>query len=247
QRQTKVMNEGFATFWHYTLVNDLYDRGYINDGYMQEFIVNHTNVITQPSYNDCKHFNGINPYALGFAMYRDIKRISIEPTEEDRKYFDFAGNGDWVGNIVYAMQNFKDESFILQYLSPQVVRDFHLFSVLDLEQHPKLEISGIHDDMSFQTVRRALAAQYNIGYFIPDIQVQNVDRWGDRSLTLRHSMVGNRPLRTEETTEVLKHLASLWGYDVYLNSVDDNEKVRASYAIKEDGPLLDIFLDDEDG
>ncbi len=32
QMQTKVMNEGFATFWHYTLINDLFDRGYINDG-----------------------------------------------------------------------------------------------------------------------------------------------------------------------------------------------------------------------
>ncbi|KKL84174.1 hypothetical protein LCGC14_1967370 [marine sediment metagenome] len=247
QRQTKVMNEGFATFWHYTLVNDLYDRGYINDGYMQEFIVNHTNICLQPPYNDCKRFSGINPYALGFAIYRDIKRISIDPTDEDRKYFDFAGNGDWVGNIVYAMQNFKDESFILQYLSPTVVRDFHLFSVLDLERDPKLLISGIHDDQSFQTIRRALAAQYNIGYSIPDIQVYNVDRWGDRSIKLRHTMVGNRPLRTEETTEVLKHFATLWGYDVYLNSVDENGQVRAQYAIKDDETLLDVFLDDDDG
>ena len=246
QRQTKVMNEGFASFWHYTLVNDLYDRGYINDGYMQEFIVNHTNICLQPPYND-KRFNGINPYALGFAIYRDIKRISIEPTEEDKKYFDFAGNGDWVGNIVYAMQNFKDESFILQYLSPTVVQDFHLFSVLDMEKDPKLLISGIHDDQSFQTVRRALAAQYNIGYSIPDIQVYNVDRWGDRSIKLRHTMVGNRPLRAEETTEVLKHFALLWGYDVYLKSVDENDQVRAQYAIKDGETLLDVFLDDDDG
>ncbi len=180
-------------------------------------------------------------------MYRDIKRISIDPTEEDRKYFDFAGNGDWVGNIIYAMQNFKDESFILQYLSPHVIREFHLFSVLDMERDPKLVISGIHDDMSFQTVRRALAAQYNIGYAIPDIQVFNVDRWGDRSLTLRHPMVGHRPLKAEETTEVLKHLATLWGYDVYLNSVDDKDQVRATYAIKNDETLLDVFLDDDDG
>ena len=246
QRQTKVMNEGFATFWHYTLCNDLYDKGYINDGYMKEFLISHTNVVTQRPYNH-KYYSGINPYALGFAMYQDIKRISIDPTEEDRKYFDFAGNGDWVGNIMYAMQNFKDESFILQYLSPKVIRDFHLFSVVDEEKDPKMRVSGIHDDASYTTIKKALSGQYNIGYSIPDIQVFDVDRWGDRSLTLQHNMVGRRPLKTEETTEVLKYLSELWGYDVYLDSVDESGTIRASYAIKEDETLLDVFLDDDDG
>ena len=246
QRQTKVMNEGFATFWHYTLVNDLYDRGYINDGYMKEFIINHTNVVTQLPYWH-QGFNGINPYALGFAMFRDIKRISLDPTEEDKKLFDFAGNGDWVGNIMYAMENFKDESFILQYLSPTVMQDYKLFSILDLEKDPKLTVSGIHDDINFKYVKQALANQYNIGYQIPDIQVVNVDRWGDRSITLQHNMVSRRPLNGEETIEVLKHFSYLWGYDVYLNSVDDEGTIRASFTITEDGTLLDVFLDDDDG
>ena len=247
QRQTKVMNEGFATFWHYTLVNDLYDRGYINDGYMTEFLIAHTNVVTQRPYNH-PQYSGLNPYALGFAMYQDIKRISIDPTDEDREIFEFAGNGDWVGNIVHAMQNFKDESFILQYLSPKVIRDFHLFSVVDLEKDPKMQVSGIHDDASYQTVKRALSAQYNIGYSIPDIQVVDVDRWGDRSITLNHIMVGNRPLETEETTEVMKQLSLLWGYDVYLNSIDENDQVRATFAIKDGAdPQLDVFLDDDEG
>jgi len=246
QRQTKVMNEGFASFWHYTLVNDLYDRGYINDGYMQEFIINHTNVVMQlPFWHP--GYNGINPYALGFAMYRDIKRISIDPTEEDKKYFEFAGNGDWVGNIMYAMENFKDESFILQYLSPTVIRDLKLFSILDHENDPKLEVSGIHDDISYKYIKQSLSAQYNIGYNIPDIQVVEVDRWGDRSLKLQHKMVGRRPLEGEETTEVLRNLAFLWGYDVYLDSVDEKDQTRASFTVKEDGSLLDVFLDDEDG
>lgn len=36
QRQTQVMNEGWATFWHYTILNQLYDEGYCNDGFMME-------------------------------------------------------------------------------------------------------------------------------------------------------------------------------------------------------------------
>ncbi|MFO6380727.1 SpoVR family protein, partial [Pseudomonas aeruginosa] len=51
QRQTQVMNEGWATFWHYTLLNDLYDEGLVNDGFMMEFLQYHTSVVYQPSFD----------------------------------------------------------------------------------------------------------------------------------------------------------------------------------------------------
>ncbi|RZV49218.1 MAG: SpoVR family protein, partial [Pseudomonadales bacterium] len=38
QRQTQVMNEGWATFWHYTILNEMYDRGLVTDGFMMEFL-----------------------------------------------------------------------------------------------------------------------------------------------------------------------------------------------------------------
>lgn len=63
QRQTQVMNEGWATFWHYTLLNDLYDEGLVNDGFMMEFLQYHTSVVYQPSF-DSPYYSGINPYAL---------------------------------------------------------------------------------------------------------------------------------------------------------------------------------------
>jgi spore cortex formation protein SpoVR/YcgB (stage V sporulation) len=42
QRQTQVMNEGWACFWHYHIMNALYDRGKVTDGFMLEFIQSHT-------------------------------------------------------------------------------------------------------------------------------------------------------------------------------------------------------------
>ena len=74
QRQTQVMNEGWATFWHYTILNTMYDEGLVDDGFMMEFLQSHTNVIAQPAYNS-KFYSGINPYALGFAMMSDLRRI----------------------------------------------------------------------------------------------------------------------------------------------------------------------------
>ena len=86
QRQTKVMNEGWATFWHYTLLNTLYDEGRVTDGFMLEFLQSHTSVIRQPGYDE-PWYNGINPYALGFAIFSDIRRICESPTDEDRNWF----------------------------------------------------------------------------------------------------------------------------------------------------------------
>ena len=91
QRQTQVMNEGWATFWHHHLLNTMYDDGYLTDGVMIEWLKSHTNVIYQPPVGH-RAYSGINPYALGFAMYTDIKRICEQPTDEDREWFpNFAG------------------------------------------------------------------------------------------------------------------------------------------------------------
>ena len=51
QRQTQVMNEGWASFWHYTLLNRLYDKGLVTDGFMLEFLQSHTTVIYQPPFD----------------------------------------------------------------------------------------------------------------------------------------------------------------------------------------------------
>ncbi len=248
QRQTQVMNEGCATFFHHKIVHDLYDKGILDDGAMIEFYVSHTGVIKQRDFDD-KHFSGINPYAIGFAMYQDIERISMEPTEEDREWFgnqEWVGNGDWLKNIKWAIENFKDESFIKQFLSPKVMRDFRMFTVHDDEQDPKLLISGIHNKQGYKTIRTALSKQYNIGYATPDIQIYDVDRWGDRSLTLRHYMVNKRPLESESTIDTLHYISFLWGYNVRLESVDTEEDIRAIYDIMDDDTILDIFLEVDD-
>ncbi|HNK33738.1 MAG TPA: SpoVR family protein, partial [Plasticicumulans sp.] len=224
QRQTQVMNEGWATFWHYTLLNRLYEEGRVSDGFMIEFLQSHTNVVFQPEF-DSPYYSGINPYALGFAMMSDLRRICENPTPEDRRWFPEIAGGDWLKVLDFAMRNFKDESFIAQYLSPKLIRDFKLFAVLDDDKADTLEITAIHDDDGYRKVRQSLSDQYNLGSREPNIQVWNVDRRGDRSLTLRHSVYNRRPLNAGTTYEVLKHMFRLWGFTVRLEAVDENGKV----------------------
>ena len=224
QRQTQVMNEGWATFWHYTLMNRLYDEGYVNDGFMIEFLQSHTSVVQQLPF-DHPYYSGLNPYALGFAMMSDIKRICQEPTDEDRHWFPGIAGQDWIKTLDFAMRNFKDESFIAQYLSPKVMRDFKLFAVLDDDTQEELEITAIHDDAGYRRLRLALSDQYNLGSREPNIQVWNVAYRKDRSLTLRHTRYNRRPLH-ENFQEVLKHLHRLWGFAVRLEAVDEDGKVE---------------------
>ncbi len=230
QRQTQVMNEGWATFWHYTILNTLYDEGLVNDAFMIEFLQSHTNVVGQPAYNS-KFYNGINPYALGFAMMSDLRRICEQPTDEDRHWFPDIAGSEWIKTLDFAMRNFKDESFIGQYLSPRLIRDFKLFSVLDDDVQEQLEISAIHDERGYRYIRQALADQYNLGSREPNIQVYNVNRRGDRSLTLRHTQYSRRPL-AESADEVLRHIARLWGFTVRMESLVDDEKIEVTHECK---------------
>ncbi|MDH3373758.1 MAG: SpoVR family protein [Gammaproteobacteria bacterium] len=237
QRQTKVMNEGWATFWHYTLMNDLYDEGLIGEGNILEFLQSHTNVIHQPDY-DSPYFSGINPYTLGFAMFTDIRRICENPTEEDRRFSPEIAGSDWLDTVHHAMANYKDESFILQHLSPKVIRDLKLFSIVDDDSDSAIRVTAIHDDDGYRRVREELADQHNISKQEPDIQVWEVSLRGDRSIRLRHKQRDRIPLDEDDAKEVMKHVHRLWQFDVHLESVRD-EKVHRVFHCNDDKVWID--------
>ncbi len=229
QRQTQVMNEGWATFWHHKLLNTMYDDGFLTDGVMMEWLTSHTNVIYQPPVGH-RGYSGFNPYALGFAMYTDIKRICEAPTDEDRAWFPDIAGKPWLPTLDHAMRNFKDESFIGQYLSPKLIRDLRLFAITDDEKQNEYEVSAIHDDAGYRRVREALSHQYDLGSREPNIQVWNVNLRGDRSLTLRHFQHNDRPLH-DSGQEVMKHVARLWGFGVHLESVNGKGDVSKRWSV----------------
>ena len=216
QKQTKVMNEGCATFVHHYIMNALYNNGLIGEGAVMEFLHSHSSVVFQPEFDDPR-YSGINPYALGFAMMEDIKRICEAPTDEDREWFpDFAGAEDWRGALKDAWANFRDESFILQYLSPKVMRDFRLFAIADDAKENFVAVSAIHNERGFMRVRERLAAMYDLGVHEANIQVVGADLDGDRILHLRHEMHAGRKLSGKTKDAVLTHIETLWGHEVKL-------------------------------
>ncbi len=239
QKQTKVMNEGCATFVHYYIVNRMYDLGLISEGTLLEILHSHCNVVFQPDFDDPR-YSGINPYALGFAMMQDIRRICTEPDDEDREWFpDIAGCGDWRGTLKSIWANYRDESFINQFLSPRLIRQFKLFTISDKANKPHILVDDIHDEAGYRRIRADLAASYDITLGEPDIQVADVDIRGDRSLTMKQFVRDGVIVDEKESREVVKHIRYLWGYDVRLDGVKSDsgdpvfqvvEKQRAEEA-----------------
>ncbi|MBK1657318.1 SpoVR family protein [Paracraurococcus ruber] len=220
QRQTKMMNEGCATYTHHRILTRLHEQGRISDGNMLEWLHSHSSVVMQPDFDD-QRYSGMNPYALGFAMMEDIERICREPTTEDRQWFpDFAGCGDPMPILRHGWAEFRDESFILQFLSPALMRKLKLFHIVDDAGQPVLRVDAMHDERGYRRLRRSLAKQYDPAWQDPDIQVVDVDLGGDRKLILEHRVASGRLLEEQEARQVLRHLASLWSYDVLLREVD---------------------------
>lgn len=239
QIQTKVMNEGFATFMHYHLVHDLREEGLVDEGMMLEFYHSHTGVVRQPDMS-----GSFNPYALGFNMFMDIKRVCNEPTQEDRDWFagqEWVGRGDWIDTVKWAAASFKDESFIRQFLSPKVMRDMKMFAVEDDRSKEYYRVMAIHDTQGYRDVRARLADRYIWTRMFPELQVAFYDSNYDRSLYLQQVVHDGMYFDIDEMARCGMLLATLWEFPIIVDAGPDHEEASISIEITpEEGEGFDI-------
>jgi stage V sporulation protein R len=187
----------------------MYDAGQIDQGILLECLHSHTNVIRQPEYTR------LNPYALGFAAWNEIKRVCEKPTDEDREYLPDIAGKDWLETFHDIMQNYRDESFLLQFVTPKLVRDFRLMNIQTREGQDHWTVSNTAGPEGFKAIRSQLAARYG--------------RDSDRKLVLQYQSYQGRSLVEEQTVQTLKQLRTLWGFDVRLEAVDQHGSVLRTY------------------
>ena len=169
----------------------------------------------------------MHPYALGFAMMRDLERIVANPTEEDKIWTpDIAGRGDVMGVLKDIWANYRDDSFIAQYLSPRLMREFKFFNIEDNPRESELVVGSIHDERGYRRLRRALSRRYDASEIDPLMEVASVDLLGDRRLRLEHKVLEGRLLAAGDTRKALQHIADLWGYDVELREIDSDSGAK---------------------
>lgn len=224
QGQTQTLNEGFASFSHYYIMGRLEEKGILTSDAFMAFLHHHAGVIYQPSYNS-RHYSGPNPYALGFAILQDVKRICENPTAEDKEWFPrWAGKKPWQDMVQEAAFEHRDDSFIQQFMSPKVIRDLHLFSIKidasEVEDDDEIipaVVTEIHDDVGYRNIRDALAASKQRINVVPQISVVGADMEGDRTLHLKYTPYMDRKLDERDACFVTDHVSELWGYTVELD------------------------------
>ena len=154
-------------------------------------------------------------------MMEDIKRIATEPTDEDRDWFPpIAGAGDPMEVLKDAWANYRDESFIEQFLSPKLMRDLRMFALHDQSDAGAYRVEAIHNDTGYRRLRSALARQYDVGFSEADIQVTGANLKGDRKLFLVHRRHKGVPLHRGTRDMVSAHIERLWGHAVVLDEED---------------------------
>ena len=241
--QTKTLNEGAAVFVHNYIINKLYQQGRLDEGTMIGLAKMNSGVLYQPDTRDfvtkdgemTKMVGRFNPYALGFGICKEIVRIAgfdrtdaalftgliddAGPSAEDKRWFKFAGQGDWRGLLRDAWANYRDDSFIEQFLSPRMMREWKLFALReDLEEGVYVVTDTTHertmDETGYEAIRHRLAGAHAWNAYFPDVAVTAVDLLEDRHLTLRYTPRQGMDLEEENAYETCKYVALLWGYKV---------------------------------
>lgn len=224
QTMCQTVHEGMATFCHHYIMTRLEEKGIITPDAYLAFLKSHSGVVYQPEY-DKKWYSGPNPYALGFNIFRDLKRMCEEPTDEDREWFPNIVGKDWREVVKDAAFNYRDDSFINQFLSPKVIRDMKLFSVaIDyperVKDKTKAIVSEIHDDIGYRSIRTQLAESKQRVNRTPQISIIGCDLDGDRVLKLKYTTYQNREIDIADAKMVMMHMDYLWGYPVSLKTKD---------------------------
>jgi len=208
QIETKIMNEGWASFWHKRIMEAL-DLPQV---LRLEFIVRHTQVL-------CPSPGGLNPYHIGMTVWQDIeRRWSEPPSEEERK--SAPPKKPAKEKLFEVREVERDTSFLRRYLTEELIRELNLFEYQS-RGNDKV-VSRVADKEGWQAIKETLIQNVGTGT-IPVIKVENADYNNSRGLFLKHSHDG-RDLQLEYAEKTLKYLRQLWGRDVFLETVINEKK-----------------------
>lgn len=209
QMETKIMNEGWATYWHTRLVRELD----LDEAEALEFARMQAQVL-QPSRVH------LNPYLVGCRIFEHIEKRWDSPAEEERERLGRRG-GEGREKIFEVREVDTDLSFLRNYLTKELVEE------LDLYLYRKVGPQWRVVEKDWEKVRDGIVASLvNCGH--PYIVVEDGDYRGNGELYLKHRYEGlELDLRHLEKT--LRYLHTLWGRTVHLETVTDDRVCRFSF------------------
>ncbi|MDD4878318.1 MAG: SpoVR family protein [Candidatus Nanoarchaeia archaeon] len=220
QRQTKIMNEGWATFWHDYMMTEM---GLAEPNGLIDYAKTMAGVIGG---------GGMNPYKLGFLLYHDIKerwdkgRYGKEYEEEKDalKKMDWdTKEGNGFKKMFAVREAYNDVQFIQDFMTDEFIQKMKFFT-------SKLD----HDDSWYKISSRDPQEVRNwfIGQLInggqPVIEVFDGNFENSKELLLRHVYYGQE-LDNAYRNRTLARIYSVWGRPVHIATIADGQPIIASY------------------
>jgi stage V sporulation protein R len=221
QGRTKVMNEGWASYWHSTLMTQrLLDGSEVID-----YADHHSGTVAT-------HPGRLNPYKLGLELFRDIEdRWNKGHHGADWEACDdYAAKKNWDtgamrgrDKIFEVRRHYNDVTFIDEFLTPDFVRDHGLFTY----EYDRRSGQYVISDRDFQAVKeKLLFMMTNFGQ--PWIEVVDGNFLNRGELLLVHRYEGV-PLKLDRARETLENVQRLWKRPAHLETYVDDEGVVMSF------------------
>lgn len=229
--ETKIMNEGWASYWHREILNSLK----LPDALQLEFIQRHNQVVRPFP-------RGINPYHLGLKLWDSIYyRYGGKPrVEADRDMMErMTGEDEYALPSGYGVKTpqqalfetrevDRDVSFLRRWFTEFLMREMDMFQYEPKEGN--LVISKVSDKKGWREVKETLLKNVGAGT-IPVIKIEDADHDHNRTLYLKHSHDG-RDLQLEYAEKTSQFIYQLWGHDVILETTLNGKKALLSYNDK---------------
>jgi stage V sporulation protein R len=218
QWQTKIMNEGWATFWHSIIMT----QKAMKDSELIDFADHHSGTVFQAP-------GRLNPYKLGLELFRDIEERWNKGKfgREYEECQDYAKRKAWNTNaglgrekIFEVRRAHNDLTFIDEFMTEEfsVENGFYTYKL-----NPKTGYYEI-DSRDFQKVKAQMLNQLtNMGNPFIVVEDGNFENRGE--LLLRHKFEGTE-LHLEFAEATMRNVCAIWGRPVnLLTVVNGQEKV----------------------
>jgi stage V sporulation protein R len=234
-RRTKIMNEGWATYWHEKILQQLFADRFLSaeeHGYCNLY-----NARVK-----AHHPRQINPYLLGWAQFNNIEErwdrgCFGEAYEEcndagEKTKWDL-GLMKGREKIFQIRRTHMDWFFIDEFLNKEVIDDLNLYIYEEKDKYTHYDL--VVTDTVWIRVKQALL-QSLMNWGIPRILVTDGNYQGSLQLYLKHEFEG-LPLDDEYCRKTLEHIFFLWERPVYLETheLDANKTRGKLYIIDEKG------------
>ncbi|CAG7632025.1 SpoVR family protein [Paenibacillus allorhizosphaerae] len=209
QLETKIMNEGWASYWHQRILRELD----LTDDETIEYAKLNSSVVVPSQHS-------LNPYYLGLKIFEDIEKRWDNPTKEERERFRREG-GEGRKKIFEVREYDSDLSFIRNYMTKKLCDELDLY-VFE-KKGPEWKIT----DKSWENIRDQLVYSRVNGGF-PYIVVDNGDYERNGELYLKHMYEGME-LDLKYVERTIPYIQQLWGKTVHLESVVESKPVLFTY------------------